>query len=78
MPEPGLGRRKDGALAAFGRTRGPPAQGAMLSPFCAADQDRACFGFYAAGPLRLAGKRRRLQLRCLARQEERKSAAGLK
>ncbi|XP_070797144.1 LIM homeobox transcription factor 1-alpha [Pituophis catenifer annectens] len=49
----------------------------MLSPFCAADQDRACFGFYAAGPLRLAGKRRRLQLRCLGRQEERKSPAGL-
>lgn len=37
MPDPGLGRRKDGALAAFGRTRGPPARGAMLSPFCVAE-----------------------------------------
>lgn len=65
MPGPALGRRKDGALAAFGRAREPPAQGAMLSPFCAADQDGACLGFYAAGPLRLAGKRQGLQLRCL-------------
>lgn len=73
MPGPALGRRKDGALAAFGEpavlavglgSQPLPAHGAMLSPFCAADQDRGCLGFYAVGPLLLAGKRQRLQLGC--------------